>query len=118
MNFHKSFKCVFETGLSDFHKLVVTLLQLKFESLPREIISYRIYKHFNDEKFNDLFLSYLNELEMSYLNVDVFKMTFLNALNSFAPVRKKYLRTNPSKFANKELSKAMMQRTKLLKQKQ
>ena len=50
---------------------------------------------------------------MSDLSVDVFKMTFLNALNSFAPVKKKYLRANHSKFVNKELSKAMMLRTKL-----
>ena len=50
---------------------------------------------------------------MSDLRVDVFKMTFLNALNSFAPVKKNYLRANHSKFVNKELSKAMMLRTKL-----
>ena len=50
---------------------------------------------------------------MSDLSVDVFKMIFLNALNSFAPVKKKYLRANHSKFVNKELSKAMMLRTKL-----
>ena len=50
---------------------------------------------------------------MSDLSVDVFKITFLNALNSFAAVKKKYLRANHSKFVNKELSKAMMLRTKL-----
>ena len=33
--------------------------------------------------------------------------------NSSAPVKKKYLRANHSKFVNKELSKAMMLRTKL-----
>ena len=82
-SFHNT--CVFETGLSDFHKLVVTLLRTKFESLPPKISSYRIYKQ-NEGKFKDLFLSYLNELEISDLSVDVFKMTFLNALNSFAPV--------------------------------
>ena len=96
----------FETGLSDFHKLVVTLLRSKVESLPPKIISYRAYKQFNEGKFKDLFLSYLNELEMSDLSVDVFKTTFLNALNSFAPVKKKYLRANHSKFVNKDLSKA------------
>ena len=104
---------MFETGLSDFHKLVGTLLQSKVESLPPKIISYRTYKQFNEGKFKDLFLSYLNELEMSDLSVDVFKMTFLNALNSFASVKKKYLRANHSKFVNKELSKAMILRTKL-----
>ena len=40
-------------------------------------------------------------------------MTFLNALNSFAPVKKKYLCGTHSKLVNKELSKAMMLRTKL-----
>ena len=40
-------------------------------------------------------------------------MTLLNALNNTAPVRKKYLRANLSKFVNKEPSKAIMQRTKL-----
>ena len=50
---------------------------------------------------------------MSDLSVDVFKMTFLNALNSFAPVKEKYLRANHSKFVNKELSKAIMLKTKL-----
>ena len=50
---------------------------------------------------------------MSDLSVDVFKMTFLNVLNSFAPAKKKYLRANHSKFVNNELSKAMMLRAKL-----
>ena len=35
---------------------------------------------------------------MSDLSVGVFKMTFLNALNIFAPAKKKYLRANHSKF--------------------
>ena len=106
-SFHST--CVFETGPSDFDKLVMTLLRSKFESLSPKIISYRTYKQFNEGKFKDLFLSYLNELEMSDLSVDVFKMT----LNSFAPVKKKYLRANHCKFVNKELSKAMILRTKL-----
>ena len=49
---------------------------------------------------------------MSDLSVDVFKMTFLNALNNFAPVKKKYLRANHSNIVNKELIKAIMQQTK------
>ena len=49
---------------------------------------------------------------MSDLSVDVFKMTFLNALNNFAPVKKKYLRANHSTIVNKELIKAIMQQTK------
>ena len=54
-SFHNT--CVFEIGLSGFHKLFVTLLRSKFESLPPKIISYRTFKQFNKEKFKDLFLS-------------------------------------------------------------
>ena len=75
--------CLFETSPSDFHKLVVTLLRLKFESLLPKVISYRTYKHFNKEKVKDLFPSYPNELEMSDLSV--FKMTISNALTFSVP---------------------------------
>ena len=38
--------CLYETGLSDFYKLVVTILQTSFEPVPPKIIKYRNYKHF------------------------------------------------------------------------
>ena len=40
-------------------------------------------------------------------------MTFLNILNKFAPSKKKYLRANHSRFVNKELHKAVIQRSRL-----
>ena len=40
-------------------------------------------------------------------------MTFLNVLNKFAPLEKKYLRANHSRFVNKELDKEIMQRSRL-----
>ena len=45
--------------------------------------------------------------------MDIFKITFLNVLNKFAPLKKKYLRANQSRFVNKELNKAIMQRSRL-----
>ena len=45
--------------------------------------------------------------------MDIFKITFLNVLNKFAPLKKKYLRTNHSGFVSKELNKAIMQRSRL-----
>ena len=49
---------VFKSGLSDFHKLVVTVLKSTFpKSLPK-IITYRSYKNFS----NDLLRDYLNSL--------------------------------------------------------
>ena len=45
--------------------------------------------------------------------MDIFKITFLNVLNKFAPLKKKYLRANHSRFVNKELNKAVIQRSRL-----
>ena len=47
------------------------------------------------------------------ITVDIFKMTFLNVLNRFARLKKKYLRPNHSRFVNKELNKAIMERSRL-----
>ena len=40
-------------------------------------------------------------------------MTFLNVLNKFALLKKKYLRGNHSRFVSKELNKAIMERSRL-----
>ena len=88
--------CLYETGLSDFHKLVVTILRTSFEPLPPKIIKYRNYKNFDEDKFRCLFKKRLNGFNTDDITVDIFKMTFLNVLNKFAPLKKKYLRANHS----------------------
>ena len=45
--------------------------------------------------------------------MDIFKLTFLNVLNKFAPLKKKYLRANHSRFVNKKLNKAIIQRSRV-----
>ena len=110
--FHST--CLYETGLSDFHKLVVTILRTSFEPLPPKIIKYRNYKNFDEDKFRILFKKRLNDFNTDDITVDIFKMTFLNVLlNKFAPSQKKYLRANHSRFINKELNKAIIQRSRL-----
>ena len=104
-SFHNT--CLYETGLSDFHKLTVTNLR-KFKT-----IKYRNYNSFDKDKFRCLFKNRLNELYTDDMTVDIFKMVFLNFLNKFAPLKKKYLRANHSRFVNKELNKVIMQRSRL-----
>ena len=48
-NFQKAFVC--ETGLSDCHKLVATIFRSTFIKLPPEIVKYRRYKNFDENKF-------------------------------------------------------------------
>ena len=110
-SFHNT--CLYETGLSDFHKLVVTVLRTIFEPLPRKIIKYRNYKNFDEDKFQCLFKKCLNDFNADDITVDIFKMTFLNVLNKFAPLQKKFLGVNHSHFVKKELIKAIIQRSRL-----
>ena len=52
-----------ETGLSDFHKLIVTVLKTFFKKQSSKIISYRNHKNFS----NDLFRTDLiNEIDISF----------------------------------------------------
>ena len=55
----------------------------------------------------------LNDFNTDDIAVDIFKMTFLNVLNKFAPLKKKYLRANHSRFVNKEINKAVIQRSRV-----
>ena len=80
---------LYEAGLSDFYKLDVTILRTSFEILRPKIIKDRNYKSFDEDKF--LFKKSLNELNTDDITVDAFKMVFLNDLNKFASLTKKFL---------------------------
>ena len=44
---------VYETGISDFHKLTFTVLKTYFQKAKPRIIKYRDYKHFDNNDFRD-----------------------------------------------------------------
>ena len=52
-NSYRSFQNtkVLSTGLSDFHKMVITVLKIKFKKLPPKMISYRCNRNFNEDRF-------------------------------------------------------------------
>ena len=43
--------CVFETGLSDFHKLTTTVLKQYFPKPKPKIVNYRDYRNFRNDEF-------------------------------------------------------------------
>ena len=45
--------CVIETGLSDFHRMVVTVMKTSFERLKPRVINYRYYKSFEKKLFRE-----------------------------------------------------------------
>ena len=52
-NKEKCFKSAstIDTGLSDFHKMVLVVLKKKFERAKPKVISYRDYRHFDGNSF-------------------------------------------------------------------
>ena len=80
------------TGLSDFHKLVLTVFKTTFvESKPKEL-SYRDYKHFNHEYFEKDLKYALSTFEK--INYQEFEKTFIEILNKHAPMKKLLGREN------------------------
>ena len=117
-NYPKSFESTLtiETGLSDFHKLIVTVLKVKHEEVPPKIIQCRDYKNFDSTRFFEKVQLSLIHLDMNSLDFGSFKNCFMELLNKVAPLKTKFLRARHSKFVTKEVSMVIMLRTKLRNQ--
>ena len=57
-NFPGSFQnsCVIQTGLSDFHKVIVTVMKTSYRKIEPKVINYRDNKSFSNEGFRELLL--------------------------------------------------------------
>ena len=102
--------CVVRTGLTDFHKLVVSVLKATYKKSQPKFITYRSYKYFNNDSFREALL----EIECNGKNCDEnFNFLPLHAILFWMnkPLRKK-VTGDQSPFMNKTLSKAIMQRSK------
>ena len=99
-----------ETGLSDCHKMTVSVLKMYIKKKPPRRVNYRCYKNFTEGDFrHDL----LNCFEDSTMNYEGFLDIFTRILNRHAPLKQKIIRGNQAPFITKALSKAIMLRSKL-----
>ena len=102
---------VISTGLSDFHKMAVTVLKSTFaKAEPREI-TYRNYRNFDQEKFKEQLKRILYEKNINEYRD--FENIFLEILEKHAPIKKKFIRANHAPYMTKVLRKAMMKRSEL-----
>ena len=109
--FHHS--STIETGLSDFHKMIITIMKSKFKKKEPLTINYRSYKNFNDTLFKCQLNATLNDTTDIDVTYDHFKNTFIQLLDRHAPIKKKFVRGNNAPFMNKTLSQAFKHRSKL-----
>ena len=97
---------VFETGISDFHLLIVT--QPNQKKLPKNI-TYRDYKKFDNAKFCDV----VNNFTFDQFDVTNFKETIFNIFYKHAPIKQKYLPANEAPFMIKEFQREIMKRSRI-----
>lgn len=105
-----------DTGLSDHHQLIHTMLKSTYIRQPPKNIVYRDYSNFDREVFQqDLEKSFNDNLN---LNVDssyyeIFEVIFEMVLNRHAPQKNKMIRGNEKPHMDKALKKAIMKRSQL-----
>ena len=101
-----------ETGLSDFHKLIITVLKTSFRKKTPIIISYMNYKIFHN--LNSVTILDYFFLGLTYkISNDDFVTAFMCILNAHALIKQKYIRANENTFVTKELRKEYVLRSKL-----
>ena len=91
---------VCETGLSDCHKMVFPIFRSTSVRLPPKIIKYRNYKGFKENIF-------CHELDQTLLKGEIYKSE-ANLTEIFQGIIQKH-----APFMNKELSKAIMNKSRL-----
>ena len=91
--------CVTVTGIS------------KILKAPQKIKTYRNYKTFDENRFNEDLKSKLDLIEK--LDYPLFERIFIDVLNTHAPVTTKKVRANNHQFMTKALRKALMTRSRL-----
>ena len=97
-SFHKT--CIFETGFSNHHKLILSVFPSYFIRIPPKIIEYRNYKKFNETVF-------LHDLDQELLKGEMYKSNnemystftkvFKIVLDKHAPLKVKKVRGNQGK---------------------
>ena len=106
---------VIETGLSDYHKLVITVMKMHFPKSKPSIITYRSYKKFDTKTFmenlNAEIVNQSNYLEKD--GIDAFSAICCEVLNRHATQKQRYLCANHKPFINAEISEAIMIRSRM-----
>ena len=91
-----------ETGVSDHHKLIGTMLRSVFaKGKPKKIFD-RCYRNFDNKTFEE-------ELQKhSVSDFESFQFAFKVILNQFAPLKQTLIGNNNQPFTTKTLRKAVM----------
>ena len=112
-NSYRSFQgtTTFATGLSDCHKMVITVMKTIFPKADPRIITYRDYSKYCSEEFGRDLQRNLNLIEKG--NYQPFDDVFMNTLQINHPLKNKTIRANQQSYVSKEMRKGIMTRSRL-----
>ena len=110
-NFPKPFQQTqtIETGLSDFHKLTLTVLKTHFPKLKPNVANYRDYKSFVNNYFRSELLQEISS-DSDITNFKDLQYTLQRILVKHGPLKKISVKANQQNFVDKELKHAIMVR--------
>ena len=99
-----------ETGLSDHHHLIPSMMKTTFEKGESKVLVYRDYKNSN---FNCFKPELLSKFHHNNMTITSFENDFVNVLNQQASKNSKVFRDNQKPHLNKSLRAAIMKRSRL-----
>ena len=102
-----------ETGLSDFHKLTVSVMKANFQKKVPKILNYRNYKYFNNDIFRNELMDEISKIGLNLISCEQFEIISMTILNKHAPQKIRCVRANNSTFMNNTIYKAIMVRSRL-----
>ena len=97
------------TGISDVHKMIITVLKTKFKKAKSKEIIYRTFRNFDKRIFT-------NDLKNCLVNcksIIEFESKFLGVIDKHAPRKKKVVRATDVPYMTKTLRKAIADRSRL-----
>ena len=80
-----------ETGISDFHKMAITVMKVLYKKQKSKIIQYRSYKNFDNQVFQRELNSELLKIDLNNAELSEFTEIFLSVLGKHARKKNKSL---------------------------
>ena len=77
-----------ETGISDFHKMVITVMKVFYKKQKPKIIQYRSYKNFDNQIFQRELNSELLKIDLNNADLSQFTEIFLSILDKYTKKNK------------------------------
>ena len=102
-----------ETGLSDFHKMTLTVLKTSLKKKRPKMVSYRNYKNFSNDNFMEELNSIISVCDLGGIVLDTFEDVFMNIFNKHVPIKLKYVMANDGPFMTRQLRREVRIRSNL-----